>query len=57
MEDEWEALIVALKAELDQAPLAVYVPARVPSASERDAEMLKLVWQTIGERGVPILPG
>jgi len=57
MEDEWEALIAAVEAELDPTPLAVYLPARIPSASETDAEMLKLLWQTIGERGILIMPG
>jgi hypothetical protein len=57
MAAEWEALLEAVKAELEPMPLAVYIPARIPSADETDADMLKLLWQTVGSRGVPIMPG
>ncbi|MEP6973499.1 MAG: hypothetical protein ABI869_05070 [Actinomycetota bacterium] len=57
MEAEWEALLRAVEAQLEPVPLAVYIPARIPSASETDAEMLRLLWQTVGSRGVPIMPG
>jgi hypothetical protein len=57
MGDEWEALLEAVDAELDPAPLAIYLPARLPSASEKDAEMLKVLWETVGARGIPIMPG
>jgi hypothetical protein len=57
MGDEWEALLDAVVAKLDPAPLAIYLPARLPSASEEDAEMLKMLWETVGARGIPIMPG
>jgi hypothetical protein len=56
MEGEWEALIEAVKTELDRSPIAVYLPARIPSASDTDAEMLGLVWKTVADRGIPIMP-
>ena len=56
MEAEWEPLIQALKTELNRSPVAVYLPARIPSASDTDAEMLKIVWKTVADRGIPIMP-
>ncbi len=57
MDGEWEALLDAVDAKFDPPPIAVYLPARIPSASQTDADMLKLLWQTITSRGVPIMPG
>jgi hypothetical protein len=57
MDGEWEPLMDAVDAKFDPTPIAVYLPARIPSASETDAEMLRLLWQTITSRGVPIMPG
>jgi hypothetical protein len=57
MEGQWEALMGELDVKLDGAPLAIYLPARLPSASEADAEMLKLLWERVGARGIPIMPG
>jgi hypothetical protein len=57
MDGEWQALLDAVDARFDPTPIAVYLPARIPSASETDAEMLKVLWQTIASRGVPIMPG
>ena len=57
MDGEWQLLMDAVDAKFNPPPLAVYLPARIPSASQTDAEMLKLLWQIIAARGVPIMPG
>jgi hypothetical protein len=57
MDGEWQSLMDAVDSKFDPTPIAVYLPARIPSASETDAEMLKQLWKTIADRGVTIMPG
>lgn len=57
MDGEWQSLMEAVDAKFNPPPLAIYLPARIPSATQTDAEMLKLPWQIVAARGVPIMPG
>jgi hypothetical protein len=56
MRGEWESLMDAVHASLDPRPLAIYLPARIPSSSKVDADMLRVLWQALGDLGIPLLP-
>jgi hypothetical protein len=54
MDGEWEALMDELQANLKPMPKAVYLPVRLPDGSRTDADMLKIIWQSLSDLGVPI---
>ena len=43
-----------LQLNLEPMPKAVYLPARLPGGSRTDADMLKIIWQSLSDLGVPI---
>jgi len=55
MDGEWEALMDELQVNLKPMPKAVYLPARLPEGSRTDADMLKIIRQSLSDLGVPIL--
>jgi hypothetical protein len=55
MEGEWEALMDELEANLDPPPKAIYMPTQVTGGTKTDQDMLKIVWQSLNDVGIPIL--
>ena len=55
MGGEWERLMDEIQANLKPVPKAVYLPARLPDGTRTDADMLKILWQSLTDLGVPIL--
>jgi hypothetical protein len=55
MAGEWEALMDDVEKQLDPLPKAIYLPARLPGGTQSDADMLKILWQSLTDLGVPIL--
>ena len=41
--------------DLDPRPKAIYVPSQVTGGTQTDADMLKIVWQSVVDLGIPIL--
>jgi hypothetical protein len=56
MEDEWDALTDELQRQLDPKPVAVYIPSHIVGGTEADADMLKIVWGSLQNAGIVILP-
>jgi hypothetical protein len=52
---QWEALMYEVHSNLKPIPKAVYLPARLPDGTRTDADMLKILWQSLNDLGVPIL--
>jgi hypothetical protein len=55
MAGEWEPLMDELQASLDPRPKAVYMPSQVTGGTQVDADMLKIVWRSVSDLGIPIL--
>jgi hypothetical protein len=55
MDGEWETLMDELQANLKPMPKAVYLPTRLSDGTRTDADMLKIIWQSLTDIGVPIL--
>ena len=55
MTGEWEALMDEVQSSLKPLPKAKYLPARLSGASQADADMLKILWQSLTDLGIPIL--
>ena len=55
MNGEWEALMDEVQSSLKPLPKAIYLPARLSDASRTDADMLKILWQSLTDLGIPIL--
>jgi len=53
--DGWESLLDEVQASLSPHPKAAYVPSRIQGAANRDVEMLKVLWQSLADLGIPIL--
>ncbi len=55
MEGEWERLMDELQDNLTPLRKAVYMPSQVTGGTATDADMLKIVWQSLVDLGIPIL--
>jgi hypothetical protein len=55
MTGEWEAVMDEIQSSLKPLPKAIYLPARLSDASRTDADMLKILWQSLTDLGIPIL--
>ncbi len=55
MGGEWERLMDEIQATLQPVPLAVYLPSKVQGGTKTDADMLKILWQSLVDLGIPIL--
>jgi len=55
MEGEWEALTQELHRQLDPKPAAVYIPSQIIGGSKTDADMLRIIWNSLQEAGIVIL--
>ena len=55
MGGEWERLMDEIQASLKPVPKAVYLPSRLPSGTKTDADMLKILWRSLTDLGLPIL--
>ncbi len=53
---EWEQLMDEIQANLTPAPLAIHLPSRIADATKTDQDMLKVMWQSLGSLGIPLLP-
>jgi hypothetical protein len=56
MEGEWQALMDNLGAHMTPTPLAVYMPSHVTGGTSADADQLTMIWQSLTDLGIPILP-
>lgn len=56
MVDEWDDLMDEIRVRLVPKPLAVYLPSRIEGATPTDADMLKVLWKTLTDIGIPVLP-
>ncbi len=56
MVDDWDDLMDEIRVRLVPKPLAVYLPSRIEGASQTDADMLKVLWRTLADIGIPVLP-
>jgi len=56
MVSEWEPLMDEIQANLNPTPLAIHLPSRIPEATKTDQDMLKVMWQSLGALGIPLLP-
>ena len=56
MEGEWERLLADINAALDPRPKGVHLPSHLVGGTTRDADMLKILWQTLGELDLVLLP-
>ena len=55
MGGEWERLMDEIQANLKPMPLAVYLPSKLPNGTKTDADMLKILWRSLTDLGIPIL--
>jgi hypothetical protein len=56
MEGEWKPLMEALYDQLDDTPKAVYMASQVTGGAATDADQLKIIWASLVDLGIPILP-
>jgi hypothetical protein len=54
MDGNGKRLMDELQVSRKPMPKAVYLPARLPEGSRTDADMLKIIWQSLSDLGVPI---
>jgi hypothetical protein len=55
MGGEWERLMDEIQPNLKPVPLAVYLPSKVQDGTKTDADMLKILWRSLTDLGIPIL--